>query len=489
MSTFITVSIPYVNATPHLGYAFELIEADLVARSRRTLGEPVRFLGGTDDYSLKNVLAADAAGLATQEFVDRHADEFQALGPLLDVSFDDFIRTSSDARHRPAVQRLWTACERSGDPYQRQYEGLYCIGCEQFYEQSELDDGRCRDHTAPLERVTETNWFFRLSRCEDRLIELIESDELLVDPPPFRTEVLSFLRTGLRDISVSRSAKRAHGWGLGVPNDPTQVIYVWFDALTNYISSLGFGTADDDYHRWWTNSDERIHVVGKGILRFHAVYWPAFLLSAGEPLPTRVHVHPYLTIDGAKISKSAGGNTAPSELVAQFGAEAVRWWCARDVSPMADTDFTRHRLVARANEDLANGIGNAVNRITSLVHQQRNGIVVVTGAEPLPEAASLATLVATALADFDRRTATQLITTAIDALNRDIVVTAPWARAKQANSTTQFDRLIDCYITTLRSIAHALRPITPDLATLIDTELGQGGPLPSPQPIFSRLAV
>jgi methionyl-tRNA synthetase len=489
MSTFITVSIPYVNATPHLGYAFELVEADLVARSHRILGEPIRFLGGTDDYSLKNVLAAEAAGLATQEFVDRHADQFQALGPLLDVSFDDFIRTSSDARHRPAVERLWSACERSGDLYQRQYEGLYCVGCEQFYEESELDGGRCRDHTTPLERVTETNWFFRLSRYERRLIELIESGELLVDPPPFRTEVLSFLRCGLRDISVSRSVERAHGWGLGVPNDPTQVIYVWFDALTNYISSLGFGTADDDYERWWTHSDERIHVVGKGILRFHAVYWPAFLLSAGEPLPTRVHVHPYLTIDGAKIAKSVGGNTAPSELVAQFGTEAIRWWCARDVSPVADTDFTTTRLVASANENLANGIGNAVYRIASLVHQQRAGIVTNTGAELLPEAASLATQVATALADFDRRTATQLITTALGALNRNIAATAPWALAKQANSTTQFDTLIDCYIATLRSIADALRPITPDLATVVDTQLGHGGPLPSPQLVFSRLEV
>jgi methionyl-tRNA synthetase len=270
MSTFITVSIPYVNATPHLGYAFELVEADLVARSRRLLGEPVRFLGGTDDYSLKNVLAAEAA----QEFVDRHADQFQALGPLLDVSFDDFIRTSSDARHRPAVERLWTACERSGDLYQRQYEGLYCVGCEQFFEQSELDEGRCREHGTPVERATETNWFFRLSRYEDRLIELIESDELLVDPPPFRTEVLSFLRAGLRDISVSRSVERAHGWGLGVPSDPTQVIYVWFDALTNYISSLGFGTTDDDYERWWTNSDERIHVASTPCTGLRSSYPP-----------------------------------------------------------------------------------------------------------------------------------------------------------------------------------------------------------------------
>jgi methionyl-tRNA synthetase len=489
MSTFITVAIPYVNSTPHLGYAFELVEADLVARARRSLGEPVRFLGGTDDYSLKNVLAAEAAGLRTQEFVDRHADHFQALGSLLDISFDDFIRTSSDPRHRPAVERLWKACEQSGDLYQRQYQGLYCVGCEQFYEQSELDEGRCPEHATPAEFVIETNWFFRLSRYEDRLIELIETGELLVDPAPFRSEILSFLRSGLRDISVSRSVERARSWGIGVPNDPTQVIYVWFDALTNYISSLGYGTSAASYDQWWRNADQRIHVVGKGILRFHAVYWPAFLLSAGEPLPTRVHVHPYLTIDGAKLSKSARTATTPSELVDRFGTEAIRWWCARDVSPVTDTDFTAERLVTRANETLANGIGNALNRITSLVHKERRGIVTDTGAPPLPDAELLDTAVAGALADFDRRTATTLITNAIDALNRDIVATAPWKLTTHADSTTEFDRLIDGYIKTLRCIAKALRPITPQLSARVEIQLGRGGSLPASQPLFNRLDV
>jgi methionyl-tRNA synthetase len=487
MSTFITVAIPYVNSTPHLGYAFELIEADLAARARRSLGEPVRLLGGTDDYSLKNVLAAQAAGFPTQDFVDRHAENFQALGPLLDVSFDDFIRTSRDPRHRPAVERLWTACEQNGDLYRRRYEGTYCVGCEQFYEQSELDEGRCPEHGTPAELVAETNWFFRLERYEGRLIALIETGELLVDPAPFRSEVLSFLRSGLRDISVSRSIERARGWGIEVPNDPTQVIYVWFDALTNYISSLGYGTVSEDYQRWWRSVDERIHVVGKGILRFHAVYWPAFLLSAGEPLPTRVHVHPYLTINGVKLSKSAGTATTPSELVERFGTEPIRWWCARDVSPVADTDFTAERLVSRANETLANGIGNALNRITSLVHQQRGGIVLDTGAVPLPEAESLDVEVARALVDFDRRTATNLIANALDALNRNIVATAPWKLAKNPDSQTEFDGLIDRYIKTIRCIAMALRPITPQLSARIETQLDQDGSLPSPQPLFNRL--
>ena len=287
MTTYITVAIPYVNADPHIGYAYELIEADLAARARRALGEPVRFLGGTDEYSLKNVLAAEVAGDTTQAFVDRHADRFEALAGSLDISFDDFIRTSRDPRHRPAVERLWRACAHRGDLYERPYTGSYCVGCEQFYDPADLVDGGCAEHGQVIETVTETNWFFRLSDYADQLIELIATNTLRITPEPFRAEVLSFVRRGLDDISVSRSIERAHGWGIAVPDDPTQVIYVWFDALTNYISALDYGIQGDLYQQWWRNADERIHVVGKGITRFHAVFWPAFLLSAGEPIPTR----------------------------------------------------------------------------------------------------------------------------------------------------------------------------------------------------------
>ncbi len=215
MRTYITVAIPYVNADPHLGYAYELIEADLAARARRLLGEEVRFLGGTDEYSLKNVLAAAAAGEATRRFVDRHADAFVALAEPLGITFDDFIRTSRDPRHQPGVERLWRACADRGDLYSRDYRGSYCVGCEQFYDAAELVDGRCRDHGDAVETVTEANWFFRLSRYTDQLIELIESDELRITPSPFRTEILAFLRRGLDDISVSRV--RASSAGLGDP--------------------------------------------------------------------------------------------------------------------------------------------------------------------------------------------------------------------------------------------------------------------------------
>jgi len=486
MSTFITVAIPYVNSTPHLGYAFELIEADLAARARRALGEPVRFLGGTDDYSLKNVLAAEAAGEPTQDFVDRHAEQFAGLAGPLAISFDDFIQTSSDPRHQPAVERLWRACADSGDLYRRDYEGVYCVGCEQFYDPDELKDNHCPEHATPLEQVVETNWFFRLSRYGDRLVELIESNELQVDPAQFRNEILAFLRSGVRDISVSRSTDRARGWGIPVPDDPTQVIYVWFDALTNYISALDYGTNGVDYETWWRNADHRVHVVGKGITRFHAVYWPAFLLSAGEPTPTRIHGHPYLTVDGAKISKSAGGAQSPAALAADYGTDALRWWTARDVAPINDTDFTTRRLVDSANDDLANGIGNAVNRIATLRHRHQTNPDIPSESEPLADTVDLAATVARALSDFDRRAATTHLTDAIDALNRGIENDAPWKLAREPERSSELAELLRNYVATLRYISDAIRPITPNLADRIDTQLNLD-PSTAPSPVFQRL--
>lgn len=486
MSTFITVAIPYVNATPHLGYAFELIEADLSARARRALGEPVRFLGGTDDYSLKNVLAAEAAGEPTQYFVDRHSRRFAELAGPLAISFDDFIQTSSDPRHLPAVERLWRQCADNGDLYRRAYEGFYCVGCEQFHEPDDLDDGQCPDHATPLERVVETNWFFRLSRYADQLTVLIDSNELEIDPAPFRNEILAFLRSGVRDISVSRSIERARGWGIAVPDDPTQVIYVWFDALVNYISALDYGTDGANYDTWWRNSDDRIHVVGKGITRFHAVFWPAFLLSAGEPLPTRIHVHPYLTVNGTKLSKSAGGGQSPTELVVDYGADAVRWWLARDVAHIGDTDFTAHRLTDRANADLANGLGNAVNRIATLRHRHLAATDIPSGCQPLDDTTHLPAAIARALADFDRRKATNRIGTAIAALNQDIENNAPWKLAQQPERSDELAALLGRYVSTLRSIADAIRPITPHLADLIHTQLETESAAP-PSPVFHRL--
>ena len=296
-TTYVTTTIPYVNARPHLGFALELVQADVLARHRRHRGDSVRFLTGTDDNSLKNVLAAEAEGVPVQDFVDRNADAFAALRDPLALSFDDFIRTSRDPRHRVGVERLWRRCADSGDLYRKHYEGLYCVGCEQFYTPAELVGGRCAEHGTEPRPVAEENWFFRLSRYADQLHALITSGRLRIEPAVRRNEVLALIEGGLHDFSVSRSQTRARGWGIPVPDDPDQVVYVWWDALGNYVTSLGHGTDDPAYDRWWTGATRRSHLLGKGVVRFHAVFWVAFLLSAGLPLPTRVLEIPVLYRD------------------------------------------------------------------------------------------------------------------------------------------------------------------------------------------------
>ena len=488
-STYVTVAIPYVNAAPHLGYAYELVQADIYARCRRAAGDQVRFLGGTDDYSLKNVLAAEVAGEPTRDFVDRHAACFEALAQPLDLSFDDFIRTSADPRHAPAVERIWRAALDRGDLYRRHYEGDYCVGCEQFYDEAEQVDGRCPEHGTPIERVAEENWFFRLSAYQDHLESLIGSDRLAIRPEAFRREALAFIRAGLQDISVSRSVERARGWGIPVPDEPTQVIYVWFDALTNYISALEFGRPDSpDYKRWWLDVDRRVHVIGKGILRFHAMYWPAFLESAGQPAPTRLQVHPYLTVAGQKLSKSAGGSVDPVELIGHYGEDALRWLFARDVGEVADTDFTIGRLVDRANEDLANALGNTTNRIATLVHRNCSGRIDEQLAEPLPGLANLRHDVTAALAEFQLRDATRSIIDAVGCLNGNLVSTEPWKLASDPGRRRELEVVLARQVASARAIAAAVEPIVPSLSKRLRHQLGDGrNPLSTPSPAFRRL--
>ena len=487
-STYVTVAIPYVNADPHLGYAYELVQADIYARSRREQGDRLRFLGGTDDYSLKNVLAAEDAGVPTRDFVDGHAARFEALAGPLNLSFDDFIRTSADPRHLPAVERIWKAASDAGDLYRRYYEGDYCIGCEQFFEPDELVDGCCPEHDRPTERVAEENWFFRLSKYQRHIEELIASGRLEIHPEAFRTETLAFVRSGLQDISVSRSVGRARGWGIPVPGDPSQVIYVWFDALTNYISALGFGDPGSRRYRdWWVNSDRRVHVIGKGILRFHAVYWPAFLESAGEPPPTRIQVHPYLTADGQKLSKSRGAHVDPSHLADKYGTDALRWFFAREVGEVSDTDFTERRLIDRANEDLANALGNVTNRIVTLVHRYCAGEVPDDG-EPLAAVRNLRERVARAIGEFQLREAARLAIEAVTALNRDLEATEPWKIAKDASRASGLEALLGGHVATARTIAQVVTPIVPALAERLLDQLGRGGTkLPTVTPAFARI--
>lgn len=506
MTTYLTTAIPYVNAAPHLGHALELVQADTLARHRRLRGEPVRFLTGTDDNALKNVTAARAAGQEVRAFVDTNAARFAALREPLGLSFDDFIRTSADPRHAAGVRELWRQTRH--DLYQRGYEGLYCAGCEQFFSP---DDGPCREHPGPLEQVAERNWFFRLSRYQDQIQELLETDSVRVSPPARRNEVLAFVRSGLQDISVSRPAARAEGWGIPVPDDPEQVVYVWWDALTNYVTALG----GDLYQRWWEGSDQRIHLIGKGIVRFHAVYWLALLLSAGRPLPTAIHVHDYLTVDGAKLSKSAGNAVDPVALAAEYGPDALRWWLLRDVATLGDTDFTVDRLIQRHDQDLANGLGNLVNRTLTLIARYRpDGVRPAWLDSAVPARADLETparldsavparldsefparadleisgrllsevpaRIDRALAGFDFRAALAALWSVIDDGNSLVERERPWELAPDDD---RLDQVLAALLARCLLAATELGPFLPDGSARLLAQLTGSAPV---EPVFRR---
>ncbi|MDQ3700104.1 MAG: methionine--tRNA ligase, partial [Chloroflexota bacterium] len=441
---YVTTSIPYVNAAPHLGFALEFVQADTFARYHRLLGDDTRLLTGTDDNSLKNVLAAEREGVPVRELVDRNARVFEALAPALDLANDDFIRTSADARHLAGARRLWQVLDARGDIYKRHYQGLYCVGCEQFYAPDELAEGRCPEHGTLPETVREENYFFRLSRYQEALERLLDSGRLQIIPQTRRNEVRAFVARGLHDLSISRSRTRARGWGIEVPGDPEQVMYVWFDALANYITALGYGDGAEGaeagalYQRYWIDNPSKVHVIGKDIIRFHAVYWPAMLLAAGEPLPDTIFVHGFLTIAGGRLSKSAGNVVDPLALAARYGADAVRYWLLREVSPTEDADYTDEKLERRYTADLANDLGNLLQRTVSMLHRYRGGRVPVPPAD-LPGAAGdlprLAQAVVARLHQslglgYDPQGALAGIWELVARANRYVEETAPWALAR-----------------------------------------------------------
>jgi len=347
-------------------------------------------------------------------------------------------------------------------------------------------DGLCAEHRRAPEPTSERNWFFRLSRYEDQLLALIESGRLRIEPEPRRNEVIAFIRGGLQDFSVSRSRERAHGWGIPVPDDPSQVVYVWFDALGNYLSALGYGTDAVAHREWWVGSDERVHVIGKGIIRFHAVYWPAILLSAGERLPTAIFVHDYLTVDGRKLSKSLGVTADPGEIAIRYGSAGLRWWLVRDVPRAQDADFREELLAARANE-LADGLGNLVNRTITLIARHRpDGVVPV---DPRSDASRdlQATVAGTpgriddALARFDLRAAATALWDLVDAANRCVTIARPWelARAEiagQAASGADLDDVLSVLVTACRLLAREAGPFLPAASERLERALDANDP-------------
>src|SRR3989338_7330919 len=362
---YITTAIPYANADPHIGFALEILYADAMARYQRLLGKDVYFLTGTDEHGQKMYKTANEVGSTTEEYANLKSAQFQKLADLWNITNDDFIRTT-EPRHMERAQKFWSASMESGDIYKKQYSGFYCYGCEAFKTEKDLIDDLCPDHHTKPEIISEENYFFKLSKYQEPLEFLFNDRPDFVYPENRYKEMKNILKNGLEDISISRSKEKLP-WGIAVPGDDTQVMYVWFDALTNYITALGYGSDDDHLFKKYWPADA--HVIGKEISRFHSLLWPAMLMSAGVELPRQIAVHGWITVDNQKMSKSIGNVVNPLELVELYQLEAIRYFFMREIPFDNDGDFSYTKFKERYNSDLANGLGNLTNRILTMVEK------------------------------------------------------------------------------------------------------------------------
>ncbi len=502
----LTTPIYYVNGAPHLGHAYTSIAADVIARFHRLDGHDVLFLTGTDEHGQKVEKAAAAAGLDPQLFADRVSGQFRRMASLLNISHDDFIRTT-EPRHKRACAELWHRAHAAGAIYLGHYEGWYSVRDEAFYGADELEtlpDGSrvARESRAPVEWVREPSWFFRLSAYQDRLIAFHEANPDFLAPSARRNELLSFLKSGLTDLSISRTSFR---WGVPVPNDPDHVMYVWFDALANYLTGVGWPDENAPRAAFWPAD---LHLVGKEIARFHALYWPAFLMAAGLPLPRRVFSHGWWTVEGEKMSKSAGNGLDPETLVETYGLDALRYFVLREVPFGGDGDFRHDAIVARMDRELANDLGNLAQRTLSLISRNLNGIRPDIGPSTEQDAA-LRALAAALAPEMRAAIARQALADALEAAwkliraaNAYIDHQAPWALKK--SDPARMASVLRVLLDVLYHIAVLLSPFMPDaMATLLDqlaapaeargiaalaTPLPAGTQLPPPAGIFPRFA-
>lgn len=368
---YATTAIPYVNAKPHIGHALEYVIADSIVRTRKIIGDDVFFVSGADENAVKNVLSAEKEGLEPARFLDKYSKIFEEFYKLLGVELDEFRRGTDSGKHWPGVQKLWRLANNNGDIYKKKYSGLYCVGCESFKVEKDLVNGKCPDHNTKPELVEEENYFFRLSKYQVHLEKLISSDELLIRPEKRKNEVLSFIRSGLEDFSISRSNKRARDIGVPVPGDDSQKMYVWFDALTIYMTAIGWGYDPKLWEKYWPAD---LHVIGKDITRFHAIYWPAMLMSARLPLPKTLLVHGFITSGGVKMSKTIGNVIDPYEVIKKYGVDALRYYLLSKIPTQDDGDFTFVSFEQVYQADLANGLGNLVARVAALAEKHNVGL-------------------------------------------------------------------------------------------------------------------
>jgi methionyl-tRNA synthetase len=469
MSFYLTTAIDYVNSRPHLGTAYEKVAADVIARYRRLAGFDTHFVMGNDEHSQNVFRRARELGEEPLAYCDRMAEEFIEVWRRLDISFDDFIRTT-EPRHRTSVQALVTRMETAGDIYEGQYEGWYCVSCEAFKQEKDLVDGLCPVHRTKPDWLREKNYFFRLSRYRDALLAHFADHPDFLVPEVRRNEILRLLEAGLDDISVSRAGQ---AWGIPMPDDPASVIYVWVDALINYISAVGYGADQALFERWWPAD---VHVIGKDITRFHSVIWPAMLMSAGVPLPRQVFGHGWLHLKGEKMSKSLGTIVDPLDAAQRFGPDPLRLYLTKEITFGSDGDFTWDRYEDRYNVDLANNLGNLVSRVAAMAEKYRQGTLGPGDGSDgrLPAVAGEA--LGSYRRDMDRYALEGGAAAAfrvVDAANEYIAATEPWALARDAANASRLSQVLFDVAEAVRVAAVLLLPVIPGSAAEILRRIGE----------------
>ncbi len=475
---YITSSLPYVNGEPHIGFAMEIIQTDVLARYHRQRGYDTHFLTGTDEHGAKLAQTATKQNQTPQEICDTNSAKFQALRQTLNLSWDDFIRTTDRQRHWPAAQQLWSQLVAAGKLEKRKYKGLYCTGCEEFKRTTDLTDGKCPHHQTTPQEVEEENWFFRLSDYSDQILELLEKREVAIVPEFRAKEILNVIKDGLHDVSFSRPSQSLT-WGIPVPDDDTQTMYVWCDALTNYISAIGYAKESADFKKWWPAD---CHVIGKDIVRFHAGIWLGMLLAAGLELPKRIYVHGFITAEGQKMGKSLGNVVDPAEITKEWGTDALRYYLLSEIPSGQDGDFSKERFQEKYNAELANELGNLVSRVIAMALKLET--------QPSPRAAGLrrASLrlqdtdiagqtevekmwqgVGVAMADYDFRRTLAAIWQLIDWANKYVDTQKPW---ELKDDLEKQKKILATLLEAIRHVALALQPYLPETAERIAAALG-----------------